>query len=233
MLNKRLRQAQGFTYVELMVAVAIIAIISVLSVVYLRAGTYDEIKNTSRQMVADIKYTRNLAVSRKVYDFAAPYPDLGEVYPPGGYGIYFQQLPVARYFIYADSGEASDDLPYRNDGGLGYDPDKDPIIKDVTIDIADVVLVDTNSIGKPAVYFAFVSEGEVDTNFTPDSGGRYEVQLDYPGPGYPENGLISLIILGETSDDQYIWSNLGESYSEYTPPPPPSPRDDPGSGISL
>ena len=201
---------------ELMLAIAIIAIISVISVVYIGGTINDEVKVITEQLKADLRVTRNLAVSRVTYNFEAPYPALGEVFPPGGYGIYVNPVPANDYYIiYADSGT-----------DVGYNVDDDPVIKRVDIENSDIEVSDYRS--ATAKYFAFKSENEVTTNFGYDSYGRYRMLVRWEGPGYPEKGYQSLLLMGERSDDGYIWTPLGVTYSTYNPPaPPPPPREDP------
>ncbi|MBU1202888.1 prepilin-type N-terminal cleavage/methylation domain-containing protein [Patescibacteria group bacterium] len=231
MFRNFFKKNSGFTLMELMVAIAVIAIISAVSVLYVRGNINDEVEMYSEALAADLRLARNMAVSRTVYNFAAPYPALGEVYPPGGYGIYIYKPSSgsSSYTIFADSGVDG------ADGGtspLGYDSDKDPIIKEVTITNTDLYLDDYNAAGI-SHYFTFKSENEVDTNFSTDTEGNYELLLRYPGTGYPAKGYQSVFHLGEASTDSYIWTNIGIEYSTYSPPaPPPAPRD-PIDEISL
>lgn len=215
MAKKIFTNKRGFTLMELMVAIAVIAVISAVSVLYVRGNINDEVEMYAQELSSDLKLARNMAVSRTVYDFGGT---VGAIYPPGGYGVYINNPADGSanyYIIYADSGTAD-----------GYNSTEDPTIKRVNIDNTDIGLDDFNN-SDTSHYFAFKSENEASTDFVADDYGNYELLVRYPGPGYPEKGYQAVLHLGEISDDAYIWSNIGIQYSIYTPSAPKPPQKDP------
>ena len=104
MLGKKesLSQNQlGITFVELMLVIAIMAVISGGFYINTTTDKPDEVVELTETLINDFKRIRNLAVARTVYKFA----DNSEVYPVGGYGIAVNDTYVdgkARYWLYAD-----------------------------------------------------------------------------------------------------------------------------------
>ena len=228
MLKKIFSNQTGLTFIELMMAIAIIVIISAISVVYIKGDVKDEVELFTDQLAADIRYTRNLAVSKTVYNFSAASTygvdgvALGDVYPPGGYGVYIDRT-TGTYTIFADSGLESDGDP------IGYDGDKDVVIKIVTIDNNSIELGDLNDPSVTERYFTFKSENEVDTDMEPNSYGVYALEVDYFA-GYDEDSYRGILKLGEIAEEGYVWVSLGKSFNAYvTPEPNPEPDEDPAS----
>lgn len=230
MFKKIITSRKGLTFIELMIAIAIIAIISAISVVYIRGDVYDDVESTTEQLAADLRYTRNLSKSRTSFNFAgagAGFPtQLGETYPPGGYGVWFYDPSSgpSKYVIFADSGIDGTDA---GSSALGYDADKDPIVKQVILDNNTIELDDINGPGESHV-FVFSSENDVYTDLTLNAFKKYQVAVIYPSPGYPSKGYRGIIDLGEYIDDQYTLTSIGIGFAEYVPPKPPSPpKEDP------
>ena len=219
-------QNQGLTLVEILIVIAIISIISSFFIINInQSSLQDEITEETDLLVADLRYVRNLAVSRTVYDFE---DGADPQYPPGGYGIYFRDLPnqAAEYIIFADSGEP------------GYSPGSDKIIKQRTITNEAIELNDSVQDDKNNFYFIFITENQAVTDMTQRSGGKYLLEIINRGSGYPDKGYRSIVTMGERSvnsqeEFEYTWANFGFYYSEYVPPTPPSPPRDPGELIDL
>ncbi|MFA6466244.1 MAG: prepilin-type N-terminal cleavage/methylation domain-containing protein [Patescibacteria group bacterium] len=228
MLKKIFSNQKGLTFIELMIAIAIIVIISAISVVYIKGTVKDEVERATDQWAADIRYTRNLAVSRTVFDFAtfSTNPSviaLGEIYPPGGYGISIDK-PAGLYKIFVDSGIDGSDI---DSSALGYDTDTDPVIKTETLTNSLIKFGDLNNTSANNNYFSFKSENSLDTNLVLSAYGKYQVEVDYK-PAYPAKGYRGILSIGELSTDGYILLNLGKSLQEYTQPaPPPGNKVDP------
>lgn len=229
MINKIFKNQKGLTFIELMVAIAIIGIISAIFVFYIKGTDRERVEMVTEQIAADAKYVRNLATSRTTYDFG---DGNGPVFPPGGYGIEFNDFDngnPAEYFVFVDKAIDGDDLgAYKAD----YDPLIDGLIKHVILDDADLRLDDTSGT-KTYFYFTFLEENKVATNMTSYTvdNGKYNMAILDPGPGYPAKGYKGIISLGESSaevseaplDYQYIWGNIGFYYAVYNPPAPPTP----------
>jgi prepilin-type N-terminal cleavage/methylation domain-containing protein len=71
--NHKSQIDSGFTMIELLVAMAIVSILSVLTVTNIRSGSKDQALLRSAQIFAsDIKKVQNLALSPKKYDLVDP-----------------------------------------------------------------------------------------------------------------------------------------------------------------
>jgi prepilin-type N-terminal cleavage/methylation domain-containing protein len=233
MLKRIFSNQKGLTFIELMIAIAIIVIISAISIAYIKGTVMDEVERVTEQFAADIRYTRNLAVSRTVFDFStfSSNPSvvaLGEIYPPGGYGISIDKT-AGLYRIFVDSGIDGADS---GSGVLGYDADTDPIIKTETLTNALIKLGDLNNTGANSNYFSFKSENGLDTNLVASTNGKYQVEVDYK-TAYPNRSYKGILSIGELSADGYVLLNLGRSFQEYTQAPPPPPPKDPVVEINL
>ena len=85
----------GFTFIELLVVVAIITIISGMIVVNFRKGeTGGRLQRSAQQIVQNIRKIQNMALSSVEYQ--------GEV-PEGGYGARFREADVDSYILFADT----------------------------------------------------------------------------------------------------------------------------------
>src|SRR3989339_760540 len=76
----------GTTLIELLVAIAIIGIMSGIFVAQISLTDGEELNLVTERVAADLKQIRNLATSRGINE--------NNVYPAGGYGIYFQDYDV-------------------------------------------------------------------------------------------------------------------------------------------
>lgn len=228
MLKKIFSNQKGLTFIELMIAIAIIVIISAISVIYIKGNIRDEVERATEQFAADIRYTRNLAVSRTVFDFSTfssnpSVAALGQIYPPGGYGIILDKT-ADLYRIFVDSGIDGSDI---GSATTGYDADTDPIIKTENLANVLIALGDFNDTSSNSSYFSFKSENDLDTNLVVSTTGKYQVEVAYK-PSYPTIGYMGILSIGEQSADGYILLNLAKSFQDYNPPaPPPGPKIDP------
>lgn len=219
MTKEKLKNKSGVTFIELMIAIGIIAIISAVFVVVIRPNNLDEVKRVTDQVAADMRYARNLAQSRTAYNFGG---SIGEVYPPGGYGFQYEDRPnePVKYFIFANlgvDGTADADAYDHN-----YDSDKDHIIKEVILE--NPVLEMTSYPGTSWTrYFTFLTENEVASNWPTDGNDRYSIKIENPGPGWPDQGYRGFITIGENTDDGYTWSRIGTYYTTFTPSQPYNP----------
>jgi prepilin-type N-terminal cleavage/methylation domain-containing protein len=211
MFKKIFSDQRGLTFIELMIAIAIIVIISAVSVAYIRGDVVDEVESYTDQLAADIRYTRNLAVSRTSYDFGG---GAGPEFPPGGYGIVINQGANDSYTIFADSGDD------------GYQAGADKVIKTIVIENTAIILDDANRASVlSSNYFTFKSENEAETDLELSSVNKYEIRVDYQVEGASYKGILSL---GEESNEGFVWVSLGKSFQEYiyAPPLPPKPDEE-------
>ena len=206
------KNRSGFSFVELLIAIAIIMIISAAFVVNVRLNTQETIHTRVDKLTSDVRYLRNLAVSRAKYQFAGQ-TEAEKAYPPGGYGIYFNgAVTQHKYFLYADNGNAT-----------GYQATEDEKLYEVVVD--PLKLDDQNS-ALSSFYFAFVSEHEVVTNMGLGQETQYTINIR-ENIGAWGTGYEGTLILGELSSDGYVWSNVGTSYGTFTITKPPDPPPDP------
>ncbi|MCD4760504.1 prepilin-type N-terminal cleavage/methylation domain-containing protein [bacterium] len=219
MLKKIFKKHTGVTLIELMIAIAIIAIVSSISIIYIQGTVSQEIRGLTEQTETDIRYVRNLATSRITYDFDGPAGPAEAVYPPGGYGVYFQDVYAdsSYYIIYADSGTP------------GYQAGSDALIRQVTFENTAVEIKDYNNSSAQSCYFAFNTEKEVNTDMAQKAPGHYyslEIELISSG-SYPRTAYTGYIHIGELTADGYVWTNVSSSYGESSIPDPHPPPEDP------
>lgn len=94
---------RGFTLIEMMVTVAIIAILSVITLAGYRAGEKRYVlENTAQRLIADLRKGQNMALA----------PEASEIYSPG-IGISFD-LNNPYYFFFRD---ANKDKKFNSDAG--------------------------------------------------------------------------------------------------------------------
>ena len=211
MIRETFKNQSGITLTELLIVIAIIGMISVVFMVNIRLSTEERIEAATGKLAADIRYIRNLAVSRTEYQFAGQAAE-DVTYPPGGYGILFDDLAsTARYIIYADSGDA------------GYDQFSDEMIATVLLD--DIRINDPNHT-RSQFYFVFYTENQVNTNMGTNNNSQYVVELreDLATWG---TGYMGSLMLGEDSEDDYTWSNVGVEYGTFYIAKPDDPDEDP------
>lgn len=181
---------KGFTFLELLMSIFIIALMSSIFWINLREDYKDIVEIETERAAADIKKARSMALSQ------IPDDATGE-YPAGGYGVHFYNSPP-RYVVFADHNELG-----------GYSPSTDTIIKEVVmneeIDSA-VVLGDVAT----SFYFVFQAANEARTNMLTNVAEFYVMGIvsdDYRGN----------IRLGEETEDGFTWTNIGTSFDLIDP----------------
>ncbi len=219
----------GLTYIELLVAIGIIAILSALSMFYIKTNTREDVRRATEQLAADIRLARNMAISRTITSFG----DGTTEYPEDGYGIYFRDSDVSGqvsyYILYA--GRGNDGF----DGGSSNGGDK--IIKKVDLPKSNLKINDVNSFAAQG-YFAFYTENSISTSLGKDMLSRYIIEILDPCVVTNTNGTClsgyrGVINLGEKSGDQYTMSNVGVSYNTVNLPLPPTPPPEPRGAKGL
>lgn len=212
-MGKIIKNQSGFSFIELIIAIAIIIIISSVFIVNIRLNTQEDIQTKTEKLAADLRYIRNLAVSRAEYKFADQSEDQ-RAYPAGGYGIFFNgSLARDKYFLFADDGTQT-----------GYQASQDEILYEV--ETYPLLLDDQNSTASN-FWFTFVSENQTVSSMGLGTEKKYIVNLR-EDIGVYGNGYQGSIILGEVSSDGYIWSNIGTYYGTFNiPKPNPTPPIDP------
>lgn len=201
MTKKISKNIQGLTLIEIVIAIFIIAIITTVFVFSVRANEDEKLDLAAEQLVSDIRFARNLAISRTVTDFE---DGNGPVYPPGGYVMeawsedYF-------YFIYAEKNT-----------DLGYHDGVDKKIKKVYLPDSDWYLNDANNdYPKEADFFrmTFLPENKITTSLSASSTNSnfgYGIQITNPkGQSHLVRGYKQVIKVAEDANDGTITLNIG------------------------
>lgn len=185
-----------------MLVVAIVGVITTVFFVNIRNDDDKKVALAADRLVSDIRYTRNLALSRKTHDFN---DGNGSVYPTNGYGVDFKDMtsPTASYYtIYADKGPS-----------FGYqDGEGDQIIDQVYLEEKDWQLDDANNepyLNFGVFYFNFVIEDEITTSLIPNNNQEYIIQIANPKGGFPNDGYAGVIKIAEAMSDGTIKANIG------------------------
>ena len=193
MFHKKNIKKNGFTLVEILIVVAVMATLSVLFLISIKSTVRQNFNKDIYNLTNDFRYARNLAVSRTAYQ---------EGVYPGKYGIQMINgdgaLVPAKYVLYA--GER-----YQN-----------KIIKSVTFSdpkfrIGDFNASTTIAQNNWSANFEFVDENAVDVNnLNLSSGQQYQIFLQYPDVQNGVNGYVrAVILLGQKSGDNFVWGNIG------------------------
>lgn len=187
---KKLRK--GLTLIEILVVIALIAIISSVVVINNKRSDKFKVQSTADKLLSDIKRVRNMAVSRTTVNIEGE-----SVFPPGGYGI--EKDDAYGYYIYA----------YPN-----ADDIEDPIELSY-ITLQDNIKISDNNDNSTIFHFRFKSEKQFNTDLEADAeSGHYEIKVHELICGYVCEA--SVIHLGEQTE-QGFWSNIGSHYTETIP----------------
>lgn len=93
-LKKHFRSNHGFTMIEMIVSVGIIALLSAIFLANYHGANYrSELNMEAQKAVSNLNLARSFSLSSKKYDNNVP---------NGGWGVYFPQAPSDNYFIFAD-----------------------------------------------------------------------------------------------------------------------------------
>lgn len=193
---------KGFTLIEALIVIAIIALLSVYYVANLRPDKLDSLRMDSTRLAADIRYIRNMAATRAVYNGS---------FPSGGYGILLKNgdgINIKSYYkLYAGT--------------------ESNVLKTVYLADPAFRLVDSNSLLERSAAiqdqnqkkFAFVSENNISVNgLVLSPTGDYQIEIYYD---FEENGqdyyYLAKLDLGRQTADDFIWSNIAVTYETDTP----------------
>jgi type II secretion system protein H len=101
-----MRERQGFTLIELVMVMGIIAIMATVAFVSIRSQTAQNLRAAAERMAGDLRYTRNLAL------VAA-----------GWRGVSFSVSPVNTYQVYSTDGSTDTVLADLVDSSKDFAPD--------------------------------------------------------------------------------------------------------------
>ena len=97
----RLRSVGGFSIVELIVSVSVIAIISTLLIANFRVGKdRDELRGAANVLAAVLQQAQAYALAGRTASDSAH----GTLVPPGGYGVYIS-VPANQIMFFGDDGD--------------------------------------------------------------------------------------------------------------------------------
>lgn len=123
-----MKRNKGFTLVELLVAVAIIAAISSVSLVYFRGGNKNWALTRATQFFSqDVRRASNMALSSPKIICS------GTAYEPKGYGIYFNSTGSGNSYILF--GDMDDNHAYDAPTSGCYSTGKDVMIETITMEV--------------------------------------------------------------------------------------------------
>ncbi|MCB9802851.1 type II secretion system protein [Candidatus Nomurabacteria bacterium] len=205
------RNHLGTTLIELLVAVAIIGIMTSIFVVQVRLSDAEKLHQATEQTAADLKQLRNLTISRVINE--------NNSFPIGGYGIFFDDASSpSSYTIYADNGHAG----YQDYGCEGLiatcpaycnnycesSPDfvPDAEIKKYLYDDDITVYPKDLGEGTNIFYYNFTSEHTATTSYSADES--LEIILKNTA-----NLQTSQVDILDLSDDGYVWGNIRVQYN--------------------
>ena len=201
----------GTTLIELLVAMAIIAIMSGILVIQVRQSDSQVLKEITNRTASDLKQIRNLATARVVNE--------NNEYPVGGYGIYFDDSVTPSYYIifsdngyvgYQDNdcnvvmGSCPDDCFDYCDDTASFIPDS--LIHRYNFTSDDVEVYATGFEGEDQFYFTFITEHTATSSVSTSNEGatleiRDTVSLD--------KGVVRVF---DTIEDDFIWGNINVMY---------------------
>jgi prepilin-type N-terminal cleavage/methylation domain-containing protein len=197
----------GVTMIELLIAIAIIGIMTSIAVVRISLTDDEVLRQATEQTAADLKQIRNLAASRVINE--------NSQYPEGGYGIFFQDKMLddpAYYVLFADNGhEGFQDYTCRIDPGScpstcsGYcDADIDTFVPDSIIKkhiYNEDLEISMHGLTNDHFFYTFQTEHTATTTYS----GVNSFNLDI---NYPSVDTYSVLIADENPADDYVFGSI-------------------------
>ena len=206
MIKKIFKNLQGLTLIEIIIAVFIVGVITTIFAFSIRTDEDQKLDLAADQLASDIRFARNLAVSRTATDFG---DGNGLVYPAGGYVMEFWGESKF-YFIYADNGRTGPGYHYI-DTGNGVDKK----IKKVFLPDSNWWLGDASKapVDDQFVRITFLTESKITTTLlasSTNSAFGYAVQIINPKGGlYPATAYMQSIKVAEDKNDGTMVTNIG------------------------
>lgn len=203
MLTKMFKNYQrpGFTLLEILIVIGLMATLSVLFVFSNKPSKSQRFTNTTENLANDLRYIRNLTMSRAVYN---------GVYP-GGYGITIYNgngtSIFGRYILYA---------------GTPSNVIKSVTFGDVSFRVGDFNNSNTVNSNTWQGDIKFVDENNINSTLYISPSNQYQLFLQYPDSvtdGTLANGQPSIkngfqravLLIGEKSNDNFVWANVGHN----------------------
>jgi len=179
---------KGFTTMELIIVVAIITIVFSAIVIDIRPDAKEKLEMATERFVADVKYIRNLSISRS---------EILEGYPVGGYGIVIFSSRNA-YVLY----EADDNLGYQVGG-------KDTFILERDFDSIYNGEIDIHFLDSQNAFLEFLSETDIKYSISGFAGDRPFTTAYIRAPSISRQSKTTII---EEANDGQVFATLGVEY---------------------
>ena len=191
-MKKLFKNQKGVTFLELMIVIGVIAIITGIFVLNIKGSVQNQIRLATEGALADLKYARNLATSRVVHDFGGGVVE----YPDNGYGVRFDNSGTyPKYWIFADRGT------------VGWDSQDDAVGSQIILENSAVDIQQAES-SVDTYYISFISEDEISTDIVANDASKYVVEIIYPA-AIEREGYRGVLLLGEESVDGHSFANIG------------------------
>jgi prepilin-type N-terminal cleavage/methylation domain-containing protein len=187
----------GFTLIEALVVIAIIATLSVFYVINLRPNTAELLKMDTTRLAADIRYVRSMAASRAIYN--------NGTFPTGGYGIFFKNgngtTAKSYYTLFAGNPNNEIKKVYLSNVAFRLVDPNSTLSRDLAI---------KDEVPKS---FIFASENIVTSDLKASEDGDYQIEIYHnTSRGVDLEYSKSQINIGRKTADSFVWSNLSITY---------------------
>lgn len=173
----RKKNMAGFTIIEMLVTVGVLALLSGILIVYSKSGeNASALLRQAAKMVADVNRAKNLAMTTALFTDSQ-----GDQVNPCGYGVYFDDTSTPnRYIIYADVAKdcKNSDHLRPDDGSTDVE----------IIELNTSISIDKKNIDSvfflppdPIIYFSPEEESEGLVSIKTTAGSKLEIKISGAG----------------------------------------------------
>jgi len=180
----------GFTLIELLIVIGLMALLSVIFIVSIRSTQRQLFNKDMTNLANDLRYVRNLAVSKAMYNGA----------PTSGYGVRIINsngtTQASTYVLYANN--------YWNPANII----KTVTLSDVDFRIGDYSDPQSIETSGRSIDFVFIDDKTISSSgLTLGANNQYQLFSQYADTG---GYMRSVLLLGEKSQDGFVWANIGQ-----------------------